>query len=88
VARRAGWEKGQVERQVKSVREWLFTSRPWFKGFEDSTPGLPISAERSAGSGLISRKKNGSSGVVFDEEQASLAKVNRARKRAAKRKPK
>lgn len=31
----SGWEKGQVERQVKSVREWLFTPRPRFKDFEE-----------------------------------------------------
>ena len=31
----AGWEKGQVERQVKSIREWLFTLRPRFDSFEE-----------------------------------------------------
>ena len=27
----SGWEKGQVERQVKNIREWLFTPMPKFK---------------------------------------------------------
>jgi len=31
----AGWEKGQVEKQVKNVREWLFTPRPRFKDIEE-----------------------------------------------------
>lgn len=59
----SGLEKGQVERQVKSVREWLFTPRPRVQGvLRSSTPGLPISAERLARNGLIPRKKNGRSG--------------------------
>lgn len=31
----SGWEKGQVEKQVKNVREWLFTPRPRFNDFEE-----------------------------------------------------
>lgn len=31
----SGWEKGQVEKQVKNIREWLFTPRPRFKDFEE-----------------------------------------------------
>lgn len=31
----AGWEKGQVETQVGTIREWLFTPRPRFASFED-----------------------------------------------------
>jgi len=27
----SGWEKGQVEKQVKNIREWLFTPMPRFK---------------------------------------------------------
>lgn len=27
----SGWEKGQVEKQVKNIREWLFTPMPKFK---------------------------------------------------------
>ena len=27
----SGWEKGQVEKQVKNIREWLFTPRPKFR---------------------------------------------------------
>ena len=27
----AGWEKGQVENQVSSIRQWLFTPKPRFK---------------------------------------------------------
>ena len=31
----AGWEKGQVENQVGTIRKWLFTSRPRFKSFAE-----------------------------------------------------
>ena len=31
----SGWEKGQVEKQVKNIREWLFTPRPRFKDIEE-----------------------------------------------------
>lgn len=31
----AGWEKGQVENQVKNVRSWLFTPQPRFASFTE-----------------------------------------------------
>lgn len=31
----AGWEKGQVENQVKNVRSWLFTPQPRFASFAE-----------------------------------------------------
>ena len=31
----SGLEKGQVEKQVKNVREWMFTPRPRFKDIEE-----------------------------------------------------
>lgn len=31
----AGWEKGQVENQVKNVRSWLFTPQPRFASFPE-----------------------------------------------------
>ncbi len=31
----SGWEKGQVEKQVKNIREWLFTPMPRFKNIEE-----------------------------------------------------
>jgi len=31
----AGWEKGQVENQVGTVRKWLFAARPRFKSFAE-----------------------------------------------------
>lgn len=31
----SGWEKGQVENQVRNVRNWLFTPRSRFKGFAE-----------------------------------------------------
>ncbi len=45
----AGWEKGQVERQVKTLREWLFTPRPRFKDFAELNSWLAeqVSGHRS-----------------------------------------
>lgn len=31
----AGWEKGQIEKQVQDIRKWLFTPRPNFASLEE-----------------------------------------------------
>jgi transposase len=38
----AGWEKGQVENQVGTLREWLFTPRLKFAHFEDLNAWLAL----------------------------------------------
>jgi len=41
----AGWEKGQVENQVASVRQWLFTPKPRFKDLEGLNSWLRLRCE-------------------------------------------
>ncbi|MDA3834310.1 MAG: IS21 family transposase [Spirochaetales bacterium] len=71
----AGWEKGQVERQVKNIREWLFTPRPRFKDFVELNSWL---AEQCL---VIGQKrkhpedKERTIGEVFQAEQPSLIAV-------------
>ncbi|MEO0439153.1 MAG: IS21 family transposase [Pseudomonadota bacterium] len=45
----AGWEKGQVENQVASVRQWLFTPKPHFKDFENLNRWLRLRCEMLGG---------------------------------------
>jgi len=68
----SGWEKGQVEKQVKNIREWLFTPRPRFNDFEELNSWL---ADQCL---AISKKRNHPENKertiyeVFQEEQPSL----------------
>ncbi len=41
----AGWEKGQVENQVSSIRQWLFTPKPRFKDMEALNQWLTMRCE-------------------------------------------
>lgn len=72
----AGWEKGQVERQVKNIREWLFTPRPQFADFAElnnwlAEQCLAISKKRSH-----PEDKNRTIWEVFQEERPYLIPVN------------
>lgn len=68
----SGWEKGQVERQVKSVREWLFTPRPRFKGFEELNAWLADQCRTISQKRPHPEEKDRTIWEVFEEEQASL----------------
>ncbi len=74
----AGWEKGQVEKQVRDVRKWLFTPRPRFESLEELNKWLN---DRCA---LICQErkhpvyKSKTIQEVFKEEQASLIPVKSA----------
>ncbi len=71
----AGWEKGQIEKQVKNIREWLFTPRPHFKDFEELNSWL---AEQCL---VISKKrphpedKERTIWEVFQTEQSNLIEI-------------
>jgi len=72
----SGWEKGQVEKQVKNVREWLFTPRPRFKDFKElnnwlSDQCIAISKKRKH-----PEDKHRSIWEVFKEEQPILIPVS------------
>lgn len=41
----AGWEKGQVENQVSSIRQWLFTPKPQFKDLNALNEWLYLRSE-------------------------------------------
>jgi transposase len=72
----SGWEKGQVENQVGNVREWLFSPRPAFAGFEELNAWLRDQCQR-----LAQRKhpqqKSRTIAEVFAEEQANLRLIER-----------
>jgi transposase len=67
----AGWEKGQVENQVGTLREWLFTPRLQFAGFEDLNAWLALRCQE-----LEQRphpeQKDCTIGQLFEEERALL----------------
>lgn len=71
----AGWEKGQVEKQVKNVREWLFSPRPRFKDLEELNCWLRGQCI------AISKKRNHPEDkertiwALFQEEQSSLIPI-------------
>ncbi len=71
----SGWEKGQVEKQVKNIREWLFTPRPRFKDLEELNSWLE---EQCIG---IGKKRNHPEDKehtiweMFQEEQQILIPV-------------
>lgn len=68
----SGWEKGQVERQVKSVREWLFTPRPRFKDFAELNNWLADRCLTISHDRRHPEEKERTIWEVFQEEQSSL----------------
>ena len=71
----AGWEKGQVERQVQSVRDWLFTPRPRFKDFAELNHWLVDRCREISRNRPHPEDKERRISDVFAEEQASLLPV-------------
>jgi len=68
----SGWEKGQVEKQVKNVREWLFTPRPRFKNFEELNSWLADQCRVISKKRQHPEEKERTIWEVFEEEQPSL----------------
>jgi transposase len=71
----SGWEKGQVEKQVKNIREWLFTPRPRFKDLEELNGWLE---EQCIGIGKKRKHpedKDHTIWELFQEEQQILIPV-------------
>jgi len=72
----AGWEKGQVEKQVRDIRNWLFKPMPRFSSMEEMNQWLhdrclQICAERNH---PVFKKKTIQQ--VYGEEQPCLIPVN------------
>jgi transposase len=68
----SGWEKGQVERQVKNVREWLFTPRPRFKDFAELNGWLADRCLEIARQRQHPENKDRTVLEVFEEEKKAL----------------
>ncbi len=71
----SGWEKGQVEKQVKNVREWLFTPRPRFKDYEELNNWLADQCRAISKRRKHPEEKDRTIWEVFQEEQSSLIAV-------------
>jgi transposase len=68
----SGWEKGQVEKQVKNIREWLFTPRPRFKSFEELNSWLADRCTKICQKRKHPEDKSRTIWEVFQEEKSSL----------------
>jgi transposase len=68
----AGWEKGQIERQVKNIREWLFTPQPRFQSMEELNDWLSGQCTAIGNKRPHPVFKDRTIGEVFQAEQPSL----------------
>jgi len=68
----SGWEKGQVEKQVKNVREWMFTPRPQFKDIEELNDWLLQQCIANSKRRKHPDNKGRTVWEVFQEEQPIL----------------
>jgi len=68
----AGWEKGQVEKQVKNIREWLFTPRPRFKSFDELNNWLADQCLALCKRRKHPEEKSRTIQEVYEEEKLSL----------------
>ncbi len=71
----AGWEKGQVERQVQSVRDWLFTPCPRFKDFAELNHWLVDRCREISRNRPHPEEKERRISDVLAQEQARLLPV-------------
>ena len=71
----SGWEKGQVEKQVKNIREWLFTPRPRFKDFAELNSWLEDQCIAIGKKRQHPEKKESTIWEMFQAEQQSLIPV-------------
>jgi len=72
----AGWEKGQVERQVSDIRKTFFRPRPCFADFDELNEWLVDRCRALAAKRKHPEDKNRTIDEVFVEEQASLVPIN------------
>lgn len=68
----SGWEKGQVENQVRSIREWLFTPRPRFKNFDELNFWLADQCIKICQKRKHPEDKGRTIWEMFQEEKSSL----------------
>lgn len=68
----AGWEKGQVEKQVNEIRKWFFTPRLKFNSLEELNTHLNEQCQRIAKERKHPEFKGQSIGEVFLAEKPKL----------------
>jgi transposase len=71
----AGWEKGQVEKQVRDVRQWLFIPKPKFINLEELNQWLHDRCTQISHERKHPEYKDRTIQDVFKEEQTSLIPV-------------
>ncbi len=71
----SGWEKGQVEKQVKNIREWLFTPRPRFSSFDELNAWLLEQCTKICQKRRHPEDKDRTIWEVFQEEKSSLIPI-------------
>jgi transposase len=68
----SGWEKGQVENQVKNIREWLFIPRPRFASFAELNGWLADQCVAICKKRKHPEEKTRTIHEVYEGERASL----------------
>jgi len=68
----AGWEKGQIEKQVQDIRKWIFTPRPRFSSIDELNHWLNDRCLEICRSRKHPVLKNKTIQEVFEEEQKFL----------------
>ncbi len=73
----AGWEKGQVEKQVQDVRNWVFLPKLKFDSMDELNTHLQAESDRLAGRKHPTMKEK-TIAEVFEEERSLLIRVRRS----------
>jgi len=68
----AGWEKGQVENQVGTVRKWLFTTRPRFASFTELNSWLNDQCIALGKKRRHPEDRSRTIGEMFEQERSHL----------------
>lgn len=68
----SGWEKGQVENQVETIRKWLFSPRLSFDSLSDLNDYLRKACDDLSSTKKHPQDKNKTISQMFEEEKLSL----------------
>ena len=71
----SGWEKGQVEKQVQDIRNWLFVPRPRFADFEELNAWLADRCQALSETRPHPTENGRTIEEVFQQEKALLVGV-------------
>lgn len=71
----SGWEKGQIEKQVQDVRNWLFVPRPRFTDLEELNAWLSDQCQALSETRQHPTEKDRTIEEVFLEEKAFLVEI-------------